>query len=204
MLTVEKGSESTASGHIRSSAVTGRCLSTSLLWWKQQDCQSSLPSRTSSIWRSVEVDALEAFDHFKSIKKNFSHFFFLKDSLALGKSEEEALKNFKVKFNEALRESWKTKVNWMMHSLAKDNRPWGTASRPEDHQNCYPQRHKEKSKYFWFNKPTDVYVVTEQEQLLTIKWNFETLSLHLLLHYSIHGMNVPWRIYPQQLLTFFF
>lgn len=46
-----------------------------------------------------------------------------KDSLALGKSEEEALKNFKVKFNEALRESWKTKVNWMMHSLAKDNRP---------------------------------------------------------------------------------
>uniref|UniRef100_A0A8C6PMY5 phosphatidylinositol-4,5-bisphosphate 3-kinase n=1 Tax=Nothobranchius furzeri TaxID=105023 RepID=A0A8C6PMY5_NOTFU len=48
---------------------------------------------------------------------------YLKDSLALGKSEDEALKNFKVKFNEALRESWKTKVNWMMHSLAKDNRP---------------------------------------------------------------------------------
>lgn len=48
---------------------------------------------------------------------------FPQDSLALGKSEEEALKNFKVKFNEALRESWKTKVNWMMHSLAKDNRP---------------------------------------------------------------------------------
>uniref|UniRef100_A0A3Q2QGT0 Phosphatidylinositol-4,5-bisphosphate 3-kinase, catalytic subunit delta n=1 Tax=Fundulus heteroclitus TaxID=8078 RepID=A0A3Q2QGT0_FUNHE len=48
---------------------------------------------------------------------------YLKDSLALGKPEDEALKNFKVKFNEALRESWKTKVNWMMHSLAKDNRP---------------------------------------------------------------------------------
>ncbi|XP_048097198.1 phosphatidylinositol 4,5-bisphosphate 3-kinase catalytic subunit delta isoform isoform X1 [Alosa alosa] len=47
---------------------------------------------------------------------------YLKDSLALGKSEEEALKNFKVKFNEALRESWKTKVNWMMHALSKDNR----------------------------------------------------------------------------------
>uniref|UniRef100_A0A8C2GQC6 phosphatidylinositol-4,5-bisphosphate 3-kinase n=1 Tax=Cyprinus carpio TaxID=7962 RepID=A0A8C2GQC6_CYPCA len=47
---------------------------------------------------------------------------YLKDSLALGKSEEEALKNFKVKFNEALRESWKTKVNWMMHTFAKDNR----------------------------------------------------------------------------------
>lgn len=47
---------------------------------------------------------------------------FLKDSLALCKTEEEALKNFKVKFNEALRESWKTKVNWMMHTFAKDNR----------------------------------------------------------------------------------
>ncbi|KAI1890828.1 hypothetical protein AGOR_G00157630 [Albula goreensis] len=47
---------------------------------------------------------------------------YLKDSLALGKSEDEALKNFKVKFNEALRESWKTKVNWMVHSLNKDNR----------------------------------------------------------------------------------
>ncbi|XP_023685988.1 phosphatidylinositol 4,5-bisphosphate 3-kinase catalytic subunit delta isoform [Paramormyrops kingsleyae] len=47
---------------------------------------------------------------------------YLKDSLALGRSEEEALKNFKVKFNEALRESWKTKVNWMVHSVSKDNR----------------------------------------------------------------------------------
>ncbi|MGH0155670.1 UNVERIFIED_CONTAM: hypothetical protein FKN15_029728 [Acipenser sinensis] len=47
---------------------------------------------------------------------------YLKDSLALGKTEEEALKHFKVKFNEALRESWKTKVNWMAHNVAKDNR----------------------------------------------------------------------------------
>ncbi|XP_067096273.1 phosphatidylinositol 4,5-bisphosphate 3-kinase catalytic subunit delta isoform isoform X2 [Osmerus mordax] len=47
---------------------------------------------------------------------------YLKDSLALGKSEDEALKSFKVKFNEALRESWKTKVNWMMHSWAKESR----------------------------------------------------------------------------------
>lgn len=49
-------------------------------------------------------------------------YYLSKDSLALGKSEDEALKNFKVKFNEALRESWKTKVNWMMHTFAKDNR----------------------------------------------------------------------------------
>ncbi|MBN3326200.1 PK3CD kinase, partial [Atractosteus spatula] len=46
---------------------------------------------------------------------------YLKESLALGKTEEEALKHFKVKFNEALRESWKTKVNWMAHNVAKDN-----------------------------------------------------------------------------------
>ncbi|KAM8927972.1 phosphatidylinositol 4,5-bisphosphate 3-kinase catalytic subunit delta isoform [Pelodytes ibericus] len=47
---------------------------------------------------------------------------YLKDSLALGKSEEEALKHFRVKFNEALRESWKTKVNWFAHNVSKDNR----------------------------------------------------------------------------------
>ncbi|KAM9299148.1 phosphatidylinositol 4,5-bisphosphate 3-kinase catalytic subunit delta isoform [Gastrophryne carolinensis] len=47
---------------------------------------------------------------------------YLKDSLALGKSDEEALKHFRVKFNEALRESWKTKVNWFAHTVSKDNR----------------------------------------------------------------------------------
>ncbi|XP_038677309.1 phosphatidylinositol 4,5-bisphosphate 3-kinase catalytic subunit delta isoform [Scyliorhinus canicula] len=47
---------------------------------------------------------------------------YLKDSLALGKTEDEALKQFKMKFDEALRESWKTKVNWMAHNVAKDNR----------------------------------------------------------------------------------
>lgn len=47
---------------------------------------------------------------------------YLKDSLALGKSDDEALKHFRVKFNEALRESWKTKVNWFAHTVSKDNR----------------------------------------------------------------------------------
>uniref|UniRef100_A0A7N4V7Y6 phosphatidylinositol-4,5-bisphosphate 3-kinase n=1 Tax=Sarcophilus harrisii TaxID=9305 RepID=A0A7N4V7Y6_SARHA len=47
---------------------------------------------------------------------------YLKDSLALGKTDEEALKHFRVKFNEALRESWKTKVNWLAHNVSKDNR----------------------------------------------------------------------------------
>lgn len=46
----------------------------------------------------------------------------LQDSLALGKTDEEALKQFRQKFDEALRESWTTKVNWMAHNVAKDNR----------------------------------------------------------------------------------
>uniref|UniRef100_A0A8C8RZV6 Phosphatidylinositol 4,5-bisphosphate 3-kinase catalytic subunit delta isoform n=1 Tax=Pelusios castaneus TaxID=367368 RepID=A0A8C8RZV6_9SAUR len=47
---------------------------------------------------------------------------YLRDSLALGKTEEEAMKHFRLKFNEALRESWKTKVNWLAHNVSKDNR----------------------------------------------------------------------------------
>ncbi|KGL78302.1 Phosphatidylinositol 4,5-bisphosphate 3-kinase catalytic subunit delta isoform, partial [Tinamus guttatus] len=47
---------------------------------------------------------------------------YLKDSLALAKTDEEALKHFRLKFNEALRESWKTKVNWLAHNVSKDNR----------------------------------------------------------------------------------
>lgn len=43
---------------------------------------------------------------------------YLKDSLALGKTDEEALKQFRQKFDEALRESWTTKVNWMAHIVA--------------------------------------------------------------------------------------
>ncbi|XP_053331098.1 phosphatidylinositol 4,5-bisphosphate 3-kinase catalytic subunit delta isoform-like [Spea bombifrons] len=47
---------------------------------------------------------------------------YLKDSLALGKSDADALKHFRMKFDDALRGSWKTKVNWFAHSLSKDNR----------------------------------------------------------------------------------
>uniref|UniRef100_A0A8C7MGZ2 phosphatidylinositol-4,5-bisphosphate 3-kinase n=1 Tax=Oncorhynchus kisutch TaxID=8019 RepID=A0A8C7MGZ2_ONCKI len=68
-----------------------------------------------NLFAMMKAAGLPELSSFKDIQ-------YLKDSLALGKSEEEALKNFKVKFNEALRESWKTKVNWMMHSLAKDSR----------------------------------------------------------------------------------
>lgn len=52
----------------------------------------------------------------------FCFVFLSQDSLALGKSEEEALKQFKQKFDEALRESWTTKVNWMAHTVRKDYR----------------------------------------------------------------------------------
>ncbi|KAG7273822.1 hypothetical protein CRUP_011114 [Coryphaenoides rupestris] len=69
-----------------------------------------------NLFAMMKAAGLPELSSFKDIQ-------YLKDSLALGKTEEEALKNFKVKFNEALRESWKTKVNWMMHSLAKDKRP---------------------------------------------------------------------------------
>ncbi|XP_043919061.1 phosphatidylinositol 4,5-bisphosphate 3-kinase catalytic subunit delta isoform [Protopterus annectens] len=47
---------------------------------------------------------------------------YLKDALALGKTEEEALKHFRLKFNEALRESWKTKLNWTFHNANKEAR----------------------------------------------------------------------------------
>ena len=46
---VLSGSGSTASGPTRSCVGTGRSSSTSSLWWRQQDCQSSPPSKTSSI-----------------------------------------------------------------------------------------------------------------------------------------------------------
>lgn len=52
----------------------------------------------------------------------FYSLFSCQDSLALGKTDDEALKQFRQKFDEALRESWTTKVNWMAHNVAKDNR----------------------------------------------------------------------------------
>lgn len=48
----------------------------------------------------------------------YSCMFVFQDSLALGKTDEEALKQFRQKFDEALRESWTTKVNWMAHIVA--------------------------------------------------------------------------------------
>lgn len=43
---------------------------------------------------------------------------YLRTTLNLDVSEEEALENFRGKFNDALKNSWKTSVNWMMHHIA--------------------------------------------------------------------------------------
>ncbi len=42
---------------------------------------------------------------------------YLRESLVLDKTDEEALKHFRKKYNEALKESWKTSLNWMFHNL---------------------------------------------------------------------------------------
>lgn len=46
---------------------------------------------------------------------------YLQDTLVLHLSEEDALKHFENKFNEALKNSWKTSVNWAVHNVARDN-----------------------------------------------------------------------------------
>lgn len=47
---------------------------------------------------------------------------YLRDTLVLDLPEGEALKRFRAKFDEALKNSWKTSVNWLAHNLAKDNK----------------------------------------------------------------------------------
>lgn len=47
---------------------------------------------------------------------------YLRDTLVLSKSEEEALEHFRSKFDEALRNSWKTSMNWATHNLSKNNK----------------------------------------------------------------------------------
>lgn len=47
---------------------------------------------------------------------------YLRETLVLDMSEEQARRNFTSKFTEALKNSWKTNLNWMAHSIAKDNK----------------------------------------------------------------------------------
>ncbi|CAH1115059.1 unnamed protein product [Psylliodes chrysocephalus] len=47
---------------------------------------------------------------------------YLRDTLVMNKSDEEALLHFRSKFDEALSNSWKTSVNWATHNIAKNNK----------------------------------------------------------------------------------
>ncbi|XP_047485037.1 phosphatidylinositol 4,5-bisphosphate 3-kinase catalytic subunit delta isoform-like isoform X1 [Penaeus chinensis] len=47
---------------------------------------------------------------------------YLKETLKLDLTETDALEHFRSKFDEALSNSWKTSVNWAIHSMAKNNR----------------------------------------------------------------------------------
>ncbi|CAL4116873.1 unnamed protein product, partial [Meganyctiphanes norvegica] len=47
---------------------------------------------------------------------------YLKETLKLDLSKEEALDHFRSKFDEALSNAWKTSVNWAFHAMAKNNR----------------------------------------------------------------------------------
>nr|ALY05366.1 phosphatidylinositol 3-kinase [Palaemon carinicauda] len=47
---------------------------------------------------------------------------YLKETLKLDLTEDEALEHFRSKFDEALSNAWKTSINWAIHSMAKNNR----------------------------------------------------------------------------------
>lgn len=47
---------------------------------------------------------------------------YLRETLVLDLSENEALLHFRSKFCEALANSWKTSLNWASHNLAKNNK----------------------------------------------------------------------------------
>ncbi|XP_025017100.1 phosphatidylinositol 4,5-bisphosphate 3-kinase catalytic subunit delta isoform-like isoform X2 [Tetranychus urticae] len=46
---------------------------------------------------------------------------YLRETLVLDLTQEEALAHFRSKFDEALKNSWKTNINWLAHNIAKDN-----------------------------------------------------------------------------------
>ncbi|XP_074654318.1 phosphatidylinositol 4,5-bisphosphate 3-kinase catalytic subunit delta isoform-like [Tubulanus polymorphus] len=43
---------------------------------------------------------------------------YLRDTLAVNLTDEEALKHFRNKFNDAIRNGWKTQLNWVAHNVA--------------------------------------------------------------------------------------
>lgn len=47
---------------------------------------------------------------------------YLRETLVLDMTEEEALRHFRSKFDEALQNSWKTSLNWASHNFSKNNK----------------------------------------------------------------------------------
>lgn len=47
---------------------------------------------------------------------------YLRETLVLHLSEPDALKHFRSKFDDSLKNSWKTSFNWLAHNIAKDNK----------------------------------------------------------------------------------
>ncbi|KAJ1528067.1 hypothetical protein ONE63_007985 [Megalurothrips usitatus] len=47
---------------------------------------------------------------------------YLRDTLVLNKTEEQAIAHFRAKFDEAIANSWKTSLNWASHNFAKNNK----------------------------------------------------------------------------------
>ncbi|XP_030764148.1 phosphatidylinositol 4,5-bisphosphate 3-kinase catalytic subunit delta isoform-like isoform X2 [Sitophilus oryzae] len=47
---------------------------------------------------------------------------YLRETLVLSKTDEEAKAHFRAKFDEALSNSWKTSLNWASHNIAKNNK----------------------------------------------------------------------------------
>lgn len=46
----------------------------------------------------------------------------LQETLCLDRDEDEALKHFKTSFNNALKNSWATSLNWAAHNIARNNK----------------------------------------------------------------------------------
>lgn len=46
---------------------------------------------------------------------------YLRKTLRLDLSEEEAVRDFQKKFDAAINNSWKTSMNWFAHNVKRDN-----------------------------------------------------------------------------------
>ncbi|KAE8741235.1 hypothetical protein FOCC_FOCC013221 [Frankliniella occidentalis] len=47
---------------------------------------------------------------------------YIRDTLVLNKTEQEAIAHFRAKFDEALALAWRTSLDWAAHNVAKNNK----------------------------------------------------------------------------------